>query len=145
MTHRDIAQAIPSVVSLLDATSEYLRTGPLADDFAANQAAYWERALRTTLAYRDAGNEDRFLDIGFAEMRPDPLPAIERLYAWLGVELTAEVAARMQAWWEANPADKQGIHDYTPEQYGIDLDELRRQFAFYNDRFTATAVTDRPT
>ena len=137
MTHRDVAQAIPSVVSLLDATSEYLRTGPLAADFAANQAAYWERSLRKTLAYRDAGNEDRFHDIGFAEMRPDPLPAMERLYEWLDVDLTPEVAAAMATWWAANPAEKQGIHDYGPEQYGIDLDDLRAQFAFYNDRFTS--------
>jgi hypothetical protein len=136
MTHRDIAQVIPSVVSLLDATSEHLRVGPLAPDFAANQAAYWERALRKTLAYRDAGGDDRFFDLGFAEMRPDPLPAVARLYDWLGVELTDEVADRMRAWWAGNPADKQGIHDYTPEQYGIDIDELGSQFAFYNDRFT---------
>jgi len=136
MTHRDIAQVIPSVVSLFDAMSEYLRTGPLAPDFAANQSGYWERALRKTLAYRDAGNEERFFDIGFAEMRPDPIPAIERLYAWLGEQLTDEVTARMRTWWETNPADKQGVHDYNPEQYGIDLDALRAQFAFYNRRFT---------
>ncbi len=135
MTHRDIAQVIPSVVSLLDATSELLRTGPLAPDFAANQATYWERALRKTLAYRDAGNDERFFDIGFAEMRPDPIPAVERLYAWLDVELTDDVVARMRAWWDDNPADKHGTHDYDPEQYGIDLDGLRAQFAFYNDRF----------
>ena len=139
MTHRDIAQVIPSVVSLLDATSELLRTGPLADDFAANQAAYWERALRKTMAYRDAGHDDRFFDIGFAEMRPDPIPAIERLYRWLGEELTDDVATRMRTWWETNPADKQGIHDYNPEQHGIDIDDLRAQFAFYNDRFTAAS------
>ncbi len=137
MTHRDIAQVIPSVVSLFDATSEYLRTGPLAPDFAANQASYWEGAMRNALAYRDAGNEERFFDIGFAEMRPDPLPAIERLYAWLGVELTHDVTAAMRAWWESNPADKHGAHDYSPEQYGIDLDQLRAQFAFYNDRFAS--------
>ena len=112
-----------------------MRTGPLADDFAANQAAYWERALRKTMDHRDAGHDDRFFDIGFAEMRPDPLPAIERLYEWLGVELTDEVVDRMRAWWAANPADKRGVHEYQPEQYGIDLDELRKQFAFYNDRF----------
>jgi hypothetical protein len=144
MTHRDIAQVIPSVVSLLDATSEYLRTGPLAPDFAANQAAYWERSLRKTLAYRDAGHDDRFFDIGFAEMRPDPLPVIVRFYGWLGDQLTPEVAARMQAWWKANPAEKQGIHEYSPEQYGIDLDDLRSQFAFYNDRFTSSAPTADP-
>jgi hypothetical protein len=138
MTHRDIVQVIPSLVSLFDATSELLRTGPLAVDFAENQAAYWERALRKTIAYRDAGNDDRFFDIGFAEMRPDPIPAIDRFYQWLGVELTDEIAARMRAWWATNPADKQGVHEYHPEQYGIDLDALRTQFAFYNDRF-ATA------
>ncbi len=138
MTHRDIAQVIPSVVSLLDATSEYLRTGPLAPDFAANQAAYWERGLRKTLAWRDAGNEDRFFDLGFADMRPDPIPAIDRLYGWLGLELTDDVADRMRSWWESNPADKQGVHEYHPEQYGIDLAQLRAQFAFYNDRFELT-------
>ena len=138
MTHRDIAQVIPSLVSLFDATSELLRTGPLAPDFAEQKAAYWERALRTTIAYRDAGNDDRFFDIGFAEMRPDPIPAIDRFYQWLGLDLTDEVADRMRTWWETNPADKQGVHEYHPEQYGIDLDELRAQFAFYNDRF-ATA------
>jgi hypothetical protein len=141
MTHRDIAQVIPSVVSLLDSTSELLRAGPLRAGFAAGQAAFWERGLRTTLAFRDGGEESRFLDLGFAELRPDPLPAIERLYEWLGMELTEEVATRMRSWWESNPADKHGIHEYRPEQYGIDLDQLRRQFAFYNDRFAG--VTER--
>ena len=57
MTHRDIVQVMPSLVSLLDATSEFMRDGPLAADFAAHQASYWERGLRETLAYRDGGNE----------------------------------------------------------------------------------------
>ena len=70
-------------------------------------------------------------------MRPDPIPAIGGLYEWLGIELTDDVIAAMRAWWATNPPDKQGIHDYTPEQYGIDIDDLRTQFAFYNDRFTA--------
>ena len=121
---------IPSVVSLLDATSEYLRDGPLASDFATNQAAYWERSLRKTLSHRDAGNDDRFYDIAFASMRPDPIPAIGHLYDWLGEELTDEVAIRMRRWWEANPADKQGVHDYNPDQYGIDLDALRTHIRF---------------
>jgi hypothetical protein len=137
MTHRDIAQVIPSVVSLFDAMTEFLRKGPLAPDFAANQAAYWERALRRTLAYRDAGHEDRFYDLGFSEMRPDPLPAMGRLYRWLGVELSDEVAARMAAWWTGNPADTHEVH---PEDYGIDPGALRAQFSFYNERFTGGAA-----
>ena len=60
---------------------------------------------------------------------------MRRLYDWLGEQLTDDVAARMSAWWTTNPADKQGVHDYDPERYGIDLDALRRQFAFYAERF----------
>lgn len=142
MTHRDIAQVIPSVVSLLDATSEMLREGALAADFAARQAGFWERALRKTLTYRDAGHEDRFFDIAFSDMRTDPVAQMERLYAWTGDELTDEVKDRMTTWWNSNPRDKQGVHEYHPDQYGIDLDQLRQQFAFYNDRFVEPA---RPT
>lgn len=144
MTHRDITQVIPSVVSLLDATSEMLRTGPVAPDFAEREAAFWERAMRKTLAYRDDGNEDRFFDISFSDMRSDPVAEMDKLYAWMGDELTDEVRERMATWWSTNPRDKQGVHEYHPEQYGIDLDELRQQFAFYNDRFvepTAPSTT----
>ncbi len=142
MTHRDVAQVIPSVVSLKDATTEYLRDGPLAADFAANEAAFWERGMRKLLAYRDDGNEDRFFDIDFVALRSDPISEMRALYDWTGIELTDEVVARMTAWWENNSGDarreKQGVHEYTPEQYGIDLDGLRAQFAFYNDRFITT-------
>ena len=140
MTHRDIANVIPSVVSLLDATSEVLREGDLAPDFAARQAGFWERALRKTLDYRDDGHEDRFFDIAFTDMRTDPVAQMERLYAWSGDELTDEVTERMTTWWSTNPRDKQGVHEYHPEEYGIDLDELRAQFAFYNDRFVGPAA-----
>ncbi|HEX3679534.1 MAG TPA: sulfotransferase, partial [Galbitalea sp.] len=136
MTHRDITQVIPSVVSVLDACSEMLRDKPLPANFGARQAKYWEQGLRTTLAFRDGGEESRFYDLGFRELRPDPMPAIAGLYDWMGVELIPEVRDRMQAWWDANPADKHGAHTYDAEEYGIDLDQLREQFAFYNDRFT---------
>ena len=135
MTHRDVVNVIPSLVSLMDATSEHMRAAPLARDYGSRLTANWERALWATLAYRDEGNEDRFFDIGFTEMRPEPMPAIARLYDWMGIELTDEVARRMTDWWAANPADKRGSHDYAPEQYGIDVDALRVQFSFYNERF----------
>ncbi len=146
MTHRDVAQVIPSVVSLMDATSEMLRQGPLAPDFAAKEAAFWERGMRKLLDFRDESDDGRFFDIGFTEMRTDPVGEMYKLYAWLDVELTDEVAARMGAWWDDNAGaarrEQQGVHEYSPEEYGIDLDQLRSQFAFYNDRFVNTSEAD---
>ena len=137
MTHRDIAQVIPSVVSLFDA-----HVGDVAHGAAPRQTspptrrAFWERGLRTTLAYRDDGHEDRFFDIGFADMRADPIAEMARLYDWLGDELSVDARGRAcRRGGPTNPADAQGAHEYHPEDYGIDLDDLRHQFAFYNDRF----------
>ena len=149
MTHRDVAQVIPSVVSLMDATSEMLREGPIAPDFAAKEGAFWERGMRKLLDYRDAGNEDRFFDVDFEEMRADPIGEMRKLYAWLDIELTDEVSGRMATWWANNAgaarAEKQGVHTYSPEQYGIDLDALRSHFAFYNDRFITSRESDENT
>jgi hypothetical protein len=74
-------------------------------------------------------------------MRTDPVVEMKKLYDWMGDELTPEVEERMATWWRTNPRDKQGVHEYHPEQYGIDLDELRQQFAFYNDRFVGPAAS----
>lgn len=143
MTHRDVAQVIPSVVSLMDATSEFLRDGPLAPDFAEKEAAFWERGMRKLLAFRDSGNDGRFFDIDFVEMRTDPIGTMRGLYAWLDVQLTDEVVERMATWWSDNSGaarrEKQGVHEYSPEEYGIDLDRLRERFAFYNERFVTNS------
>jgi len=65
---------------------------------------------------------------------------MERLYAWTGDDLTDDVVDRMRSWWTSNARDKHGVHEYCPEDYGIDVRELRRQFAFYNDRFITPAT-----
>jgi hypothetical protein len=135
MTHRDVTQVIPSVVNLLDVMSEPLRSEPLAPDFADNEAAFWERALRKALAYRDAGHEDEFFDIQFADLQADPLDEMGRLYTWLGDDLSDVVAGRMRSWWEESQRERHSGHDHDPEDHGIDLDALRSRFAFYRDRF----------
>lgn len=137
MTHRDVTQVIPSVVNLLDVMSEALRSEPLAPDYADNQAGFWERAMRKTIAYRDDGHDHEFFDIQFADMQSDPLGEMQRLYAWLGDDLSDETADGMRAWWQESQRDRQAGHRYDPEDYGIDLDALRRRFAFYSDRFLA--------
>lgn len=137
MTHRDVTQVVPSVVNLLDVMSEALRSEPLSPDYADNQAGFWERAMRKTIAYRDDGHGHEFFDIQFADMQSDPLGEMQRLYAWLGDDLSDETADGMRAWWQESQRDRQAGHRYDPEDYGIDLDALRRRFAFYSDRFLA--------
>ena len=93
MTHRDVTRVIPSVADV------YLELSQVYSDridkqwLGAVNVEFCETGMRRMIAFRDAGNDTRFCDIGFADFQRDPLAEIERLYAWLGEELTAETRA----------------------------------------------------
>jgi hypothetical protein len=141
MTHRDVCAVIPSVCDVY-----YELSKAYSDDvdkaFIGRQNMDWtELGLRRVIAFRDAGADDRFFDIAFAPFQKDPFPILERLYAFMGETLTDETRTRMAAWRERMPREKHGAHVYTPAEFGIDLDALRRRFGFYSDRFgVATAA-----
>jgi len=65
----------------------------------------------------------------------DPMAEVASLYAALGDDLTDDVRQRMQAWWTKSSATRSGPGRYQPETYGLDLAAIRKQYAFYYDRF----------
>lgn len=135
MTHRDIASVAPSVCDVYYELSKAY-SDHVDKIFLGEQNTAWtELGLRRVIAFRDAGNDDRFFDIHFAPFQKDPFPILEQLYGFLGEELTAETRARMAAWRERMPREKHGSHTYDPAAFGIDVDALRERFRFYSNRF----------
>ena len=140
MTHRDVTSVIPSLADL------YFELRRLYSDhvdkpaIAETNGEWAELGLRRVLAFRDAGQDHRFFDIQFAPFQKDPFPILADLYAWLGEPFTEEARSRMAAWRQAMPRDAHGVHVYHPEEYGIDLDAVRRRFSFYTERFGAPAA-----
>ncbi|MDE2301093.1 MAG: sulfotransferase [Sphingomonadales bacterium] len=138
MTHRDVASVVPSAADL------YYEMGRITTDvpdrrwMGAVNLRSAERGMRRMIAFREAGHEQRFFDIHFAEMQRDPFPVLERLYGFLGEEFTPQARARMQAWRNATPRDKHGAHDYDPADFGLDRAAIRESFRFYSERFGVT-------
>jgi hypothetical protein len=135
MTHRDITAMIPSEAALFASLSMSLTKEPDLHYLGHHLSDVREEALHRLIAFRDAGNEHRFFDIGFADMQADPIGTVRRLYGWLGEDLTSETEARMAAWWDENSRDRQGSRRYDPEMYGVREDQLRERFRFYHERF----------
>jgi hypothetical protein len=136
MTHRDIASVIPSAVALAVTVSTPNTTEPDPGYLGRHQIHIWESSLRRLMAFRDAGAEDRFFDVGFLEMQTQPIDVVRRLYAWLGERLGVGAEARMVAWWKHNAEDRTPSKRRYPEDFGIDPNELGERFAFYTERFS---------
>jgi hypothetical protein len=135
MTHRDVANVLPSVADLY-----YELNQAFSDDvdkawLGSMTSEFCELGVRRMLAYRDAGNDQRFFDIYFAPFQKDPFPYLAQLYEFLGEELTPQALARMEAWRRDTPRDKHGGHGVDPAEFGLEPAKLRERFAFYSQRF----------
>jgi Sulfotransferase family len=135
MTHRDVASVIPSVADLYYELTKAFSDAVDKMYLGRITADFCELGMRRMMAFRDAGNAHRFVDIYFAPFQKDPFPYIAQIYDFLGEEFTPQARARMEAWRRETPRDKHGGHGYDPADFGLDSAQLRDRFAFYAERF----------
>ncbi|WHO37296.1 sulfotransferase [Sphingobium sp. AP49] len=141
MTHRNVADVIPSVSDLYAELS-----APFTDRLdkawiGAVTADFCETGMRRMIAFRDSGQDHRFFDIDFAAVQRDPYPVLAALYAFMGEELTDETRTRIAAWRASSPRDKHGVHRVDPAEFGLDRQGLRDRFDFYARRFDLDVAT----
>jgi len=132
-THRDPVKSVTSYASL---TSLVRSTG--SDDVDRVEVARdWTprlgRAIDHALAVRAAKDypDAIFYDMHFSDFVADQFAVVSDIYQALELPMTEAGAARMKAFIADNPKGKHGIHSYTPEEYGIDPDAVRRELKDY--------------
>jgi hypothetical protein len=136
-THRDPVKSVTSYASLTslvrEAGSDDVDPFEIARDWTGRLRGVVEHALdvRNSGSYPDA----IFYDMYFPNFVAEQFAEVERIYDALGLPMTDEGAARMQAFIADNPKGKHGLHLYTPEEYGIDPEAVRRDFRFYIEQF----------
>jgi hypothetical protein len=137
MTHRDITKVIPSNMTfVLALTKAYTDCADLRR-MARHMVDFWEAALRRLVAFREAGNDDRFYDMAFAAFQSDPIGEARKLYAWLGEPLTEPAEQNMRTWWRAQGEERQSPSKIDFSELGLSMDELHHRFAFYTERYVA--------
>jgi hypothetical protein len=136
MTHRDVSKVLPSVADLYTVMLGFANEGIDPLEVGRLNMGQWGLALDRVLAFRAAGRDDRFFDVGFAAFQADPIAEIRRLYQWLGRELTAGTEQRMRAWREANPREAGG-HHVDAAEFGLDDASMAARFGAYRERFGA--------
>jgi hypothetical protein len=134
MTHRDPAQVLGSVCSLIHTMYELTGKPPGPERIGASELASWSEAMRRLLAVRARIGEARFADVHFHELVADPVATIARAYARLDLPLTPEAERRIGAYARANPRGRHGEHRHRPEDWGLERGAVREAFRFYTER-----------
>ena len=135
MTHRDVADVLPSVADVYFEMHKPNTDAPDKRWMGEVNFEFCELGMERMIAFRDAGNEHRFIDIHFAAFQKNPFQVLERLYDFIGEDFTEIARQRMETWRREQPRDKYGIHEYDAHEFGLDRTEIREHFRFYSDRF----------
>jgi hypothetical protein len=134
-THRDPLETVPSSGSFIHNLRRVYM--PDADPVRAGQqrSAIYARGMLETLHYRDRNPAAPFLDVWFADTVNRPLEVVRAIYAYVGLELPADVEERMRAHLEHNRRELRPPHSYSMEHFGLSEQQIRRDFAAYRARY----------
>lgn len=136
-THRDPAKAIPSLVSLLMNLHPIMEEGRAeqrAHNMLAREVAKWSNAVRKAEKVRQQ-HPGKVLDVVHADFHRQPMAVLERIYAFIGMDIPDDVRARLARRIEEKPELARGAHRYDIADYGMTEAEARAPFGDYIRRY----------
>jgi len=136
-SHRDPARVMGSVCSLIAYCRTWVSDRDEAATVGAEQLAIWTQAMRRAMDFRDRSGESRFADIAFADIQSDPVAAIQRAYARIGMAFDARSQAAVARWAASHRPGIHGTHVSNLEDFGLDSRQVHAAFDRYMDRFAA--------
>ncbi|HXK22871.1 MAG TPA: sulfotransferase [Myxococcota bacterium] len=135
MTHRDPAKVVPSYASLVSIIFPPARGERDAKRLGREVCAHLRIGMENAIAARARLGEERFLDVHHRELNDDPMGTLQRVYAFLGLELRPSLREALRDWQQANRSGTHGTHRYTAEQFGLCTAQLRSDYDFYIRHF----------
>lgn len=134
-THRDPLETIPSIASFVYNLWAVYMENPDPVRAGRQWSDIFSRGTAETMAFRDAQNAERFLDVWFADTLTQPLAVVRAIYAFVGLELPQGVQEKMQGYLEDNRREKRPAHSYAAEHFGLSAAGIAEDFAAYRQRY----------
>ena len=133
-THRDPSKTTASFSSMVTHGS-----GVFSDVVDAQERALlWldknAEMLRRARLVRDA-HPEAFIDVSYYDLIKDPMPQVQRIYDFAGIELTDSVRAAMDASRKVNKKDRHGKHSYSLEDFGLTSELVDAKYENYRQAF----------
>jgi hypothetical protein len=140
--HRELMSSIPSAARLLEVLRETFSDAVNLADIGRDSLSFAAEQMDRYLAQR-ARLSVKIIDVPYRRVRSDTAALIADIYGAAGIELTAEAAAAMAGWSEANPQQSDG-HAYSLERFGLTEAAINDAFVEYMSSF-GELISSNPT
>jgi hypothetical protein len=136
MTHRDPIQTLASI-SKMTFNLRGVRGGKSVDPWqvGSEMLHFVQRHIDRILEFDRTDRGARVVHVDYYALADDPVTAMCKIHAGLGIDSPAEVVDAVSRWRQANPKNARGRNDYTLEQWGLDVRVVTERFGEYMSRF----------
>jgi Sulfotransferase family len=135
MTHRDVAQVLPSYCSMCASLSINSSTTYRKE----LQGAHWTRRFKDGLqrleVIRAALPAGQIIDVRYEDTVSDPLGTAERIFVALGRDVDSADRAAFEKTIAANAREARAQHRYSASDFGLTSEGIASDFAFYHERY----------
>ncbi len=134
-THRDPLKTMASFSSMITHGR-----GIFSDEVDPREVgAHWSRKIYRMIDRgmdtRDGPHAAQFLDVSYYDLLKNPMREVERIYDFVGRELTPAIRGRVDSSRGENKQHKYGRHSYRLEDFGLRAEDVERSVARYRTRF----------
>ena len=134
MTHRDPSNIVTSTASLMSSVRSLYSDHEDPRRTGMEQLETWSLYFKRFMESRKAmKREDQFLDLRFDDFATDQIATVKKIYQHFGWELSGTALIRFENFLAENPKEKNGMHYYTPEDFGLKRELIHEEFSDYND------------
>jgi hypothetical protein len=134
MPHRDPTNVVTSTASLISSVRSLYSDHEDPFRTGREQLETWSLYFRRFLESRKSLNkEDQIIDLKFDDFARDQVGTIKKIYERFGWDLSDIAMVHFREFLLQNPKDKNGVHYYTPETFGLTREQINMEFAEYND------------
>ena len=134
-THRDPKRAVASFCSMVahgrGILSDHVDPGTIARHWVRKM----RRMLKRSMAIRNSGNADAFVDVSYYDLLANPIDEVRRIYRHAGIDFTREAEIAVSAASGKNTKDRHGKHYYSLSSFGLEPDRVDETFDFYRRAF----------
>jgi hypothetical protein len=140
VTHRDLEKVLPSIASMTTALHHIFMDHSTIDPISIGRSTVTllSYGVRHTMDVRESLNRpSQFCDVLYADLRVDPVQAVERIYAQFDIPLSTEARQAMTHYVETEGKARHGHgqHKYALSDYGFTDADVERDFKPYLEHY----------